>query len=98
MNLSEIKNKLFDKKNLSFEEASFVFNLIMNGEVKEIDTASILIALTPFFLRVLLSNPLDSSHILYLASASLFLLEFSILCLMRLGNFICKNPIFKKGT
>jgi len=31
-----------------------------------------------------------------LASASLFLLEFSILCLMRLGNLICMNPILKR--
>ena len=45
MNLIEIKNKLFDKQDLSFEESSFVFNLIMNGEVGEIDTASILISL-----------------------------------------------------
>ena len=45
MNLSKIKNKLFDKQNLSFEESSFVFNLIMNGEVGEIDIASIQISL-----------------------------------------------------
>ena len=45
MKLSEIKNKLFDKMNLSTEEASYLFNLIMSGEVTEIDTASILIAL-----------------------------------------------------
>ena len=45
MNLSEIKNKLFNKINLSTEESSFVFNLIMNGEVAEIDTTSILVAL-----------------------------------------------------
>ena len=45
MNLSKIKNKLFDKEDLSFEEASFVFNLIMNGKVGEIDITSILIAL-----------------------------------------------------
>jgi anthranilate phosphoribosyltransferase len=45
MDLSKIKNKLFDKQDLSFEESSFVFNLIMNGEVGEIDTASILISL-----------------------------------------------------
>ena len=45
MNLIKIKNKLFDKQDLSFEESSFVFNLIMNGEVGEIDTASILISL-----------------------------------------------------
>ena len=45
MNLSKIKNKLFDKQDLSFEEASFVFNLIMNGKVGEIDITSILISL-----------------------------------------------------
>ena len=45
MNLTEIKKKLFDKQDLSFEEASFVFDLIMNGKVGEIETASILIAL-----------------------------------------------------
>ena len=45
MELSEIKNKLFNKINLSIEETSYVFNLIMSGELEEIDTASILIAL-----------------------------------------------------
>ena len=45
MNLIEIKNKLFDKQDLSFEESSFVFNLIMNGEVEAVDTAAILISL-----------------------------------------------------
>ena len=45
MKLSEIKNKLFDKINLSTDEAYYLFNLIMSGEVAEIDTASILIAL-----------------------------------------------------
>ena len=45
MKFSEIKNKLFDKQDLSLEETSYIFNLIMNGEIAEIDTASILIAL-----------------------------------------------------
>ena len=45
MNFSEIKYKLFDKQDLSLEETSYIFNLIMNGEIAEIDTASILIAL-----------------------------------------------------
>ena len=45
MNIDEIKNKLFNKINLSVEESSFLFNLIMKGEVEEIDLASILIAL-----------------------------------------------------
>ena len=45
MNLSVIKNKLFDKIDLSTDESSYLFNLIMSGEITEIDTASILIAL-----------------------------------------------------
>ena len=45
MNLSEIKKKLFEKKDLTFVETSFVFNLIMNGKVQDVDIASILIAL-----------------------------------------------------
>ena len=45
MNFDEIKNKLFNLKDLSSEETSYIFNLIMNGEVTEIDTASILISL-----------------------------------------------------
>ena len=45
MNFDLIKNKLFDLKDLSSEETSYIFNLIMNGEVTEIDTASILISL-----------------------------------------------------
>ena len=45
MKLSAIKNKLYDKINLSTDESSYLFNLIMSGEVAEIDTASILIAL-----------------------------------------------------
>ena len=45
MNIDEIKNKLFDQQDLSSNEASFVFDIIMNGEMQEIDMASILIAL-----------------------------------------------------
>ena len=45
MNLHEIKNKLFDKITLSFEETTFLFDLIMKGQVEEIDLSSILIAL-----------------------------------------------------
>ncbi len=45
MNISEVKNKLFDKRDLTTEESSYVFNLIMDGKIEEIDTASILIAL-----------------------------------------------------
>ena len=42
MNLSEIKNKLFNQINLTSEETSHIFNLIMNGKLSEIDTTSIL--------------------------------------------------------
>ena len=45
MNLSEIKNKLFDKIDLSKDEASYIFNLIMSGNLTEIDTTTILVAL-----------------------------------------------------
>ena len=45
MNLNEIKNKLFDKITLSFDETTFLFDLIMKGQVEEIDLSSILIAL-----------------------------------------------------
>jgi len=45
MNINEIKNKLFNKKDLTTKETSDIFNLIMNGEVSEINIASILIAL-----------------------------------------------------
>ncbi len=45
MNLIEIKNKLFSKINLSSEESSYVFNLIMSGNMEEIDIVSILISL-----------------------------------------------------
>ena len=43
MNLDEIKNKLYNKTDLSTQETSYIFNLIMSGEISEIDTASILI-------------------------------------------------------
>ena len=45
MKLNKIKNKLFEQLNLSTEETAFIFNLIMNGEISEIDTASILVSL-----------------------------------------------------
>ena len=45
MNLDEIKKKLFNKIDLSTQETSYIFDLIMSGEISEIDTASILIAL-----------------------------------------------------
>ena len=45
MNLDEIKKKLFNKIDLSTQETSYIFDLIMSGEISEIDIASILIAL-----------------------------------------------------
>ena len=45
MTINEIKKKLFNGLDLSIEETSNVFNKIMNGEVSEIDTSAILIAL-----------------------------------------------------
>ena len=45
MIINNIKNKLFNGLDLSTEEASQIFNMIMNGEVSEIDTTAILIAL-----------------------------------------------------
>ena len=45
MNIDEIKNKLYNQINLSSKETSYIFNLIMSGELSEIDTSSILISL-----------------------------------------------------
>ncbi len=45
MNKDKIKNKLYEKLNLSEEETSMIFNLIMDGKLSEIETASILISL-----------------------------------------------------
>ena len=45
MNLVNIKNKLFDRKDLTADESSFVFNLIMSGQLTDVDISSILIAL-----------------------------------------------------
>ena len=45
MNLNNIKNKLFENKDLTTDETFFVFNLIMNGQLTDIDISSILIAL-----------------------------------------------------
>ena len=45
MTIDEIKNKLLNKIDLSIEESSFLFNLIMNGELKENETEMILISL-----------------------------------------------------
>ena len=45
MKISEIKDKLFNKNNLQKNESSFLFNLILEGSLSDIDIASILIAL-----------------------------------------------------
>ena len=45
MNISKIKDKLLNKQDLTTEETSDVFNLIMSGDVSEVDIATILIAL-----------------------------------------------------
>ena len=45
MEINYIKNKLFSKKNLSSDESLYLFELIMNGELNEIDIAAILISL-----------------------------------------------------
>ena len=45
MNLVDIKNKLFNQIDLTIDESSYIFNLIMSGEVTEIDMVSILVAL-----------------------------------------------------
>jgi len=45
MNLDHIKEKIFKSIDLSEEETTYVFDLIMSGEVSEIETASILVGL-----------------------------------------------------
>ena len=45
MKISHIKNKLFSQNNLTSEEAFYLFEVIMNGELNEIDTSAILISL-----------------------------------------------------
>ena len=45
MDISNIKNKLVSQNNLTSDESFLLFNAIMNGEVNEIDTSAILIAL-----------------------------------------------------
>ncbi|PPR44758.1 MAG: Anthranilate phosphoribosyltransferase [Alphaproteobacteria bacterium MarineAlpha5_Bin8] len=45
MDKDSIKNKLFNRNDLTESESSLIFNLIMNGEISEIETTSILIAL-----------------------------------------------------
>ena len=45
MNIKDIKEKIYKAINLSTKETVFIFNHIMNGELSEIEVASILIAL-----------------------------------------------------
>ena len=45
MNLNLIKEKIFNSKNISTNEATFIFDLIMNGEISEVEVAGILIGL-----------------------------------------------------
>ena len=45
MNFELIKGKIFNYENLSVEETIFIFNLIMNGNLSEIQISGILIAL-----------------------------------------------------
>ena len=45
MNFELIKGKIFNCENLSVEETIFIFNLIMNGNLSEIQISGILIAL-----------------------------------------------------
>ena len=45
MKIKQIKEKLFELKDLSLEETTFIFDLIMTGKISEIDTAAILIGL-----------------------------------------------------
>ena len=45
MNLKSIKEKIFNSKNISSHETTFIFDLIMNGKISEVETAGILIGL-----------------------------------------------------
>ena len=45
MELKKIKEKIFNSKDLSTEETTNLFDLIMNGELSEIETAAVLIGL-----------------------------------------------------
>jgi len=37
MNLNLIKEKIFNSKNISANETKFIFDLIMNGEISEVE-------------------------------------------------------------
>jgi len=45
MNLKSIKEKIFNSKNISSDETEFIFDLIMDGKISEIEAAGILIGL-----------------------------------------------------
>ena len=45
MNFKDIKQKIFNLENLTVEETSFIFNLIMSGKISEIEISGLLIAL-----------------------------------------------------
>ena len=45
MNLNLIKEKIFNSQNISTDETKFIFDLIMKGEISEVETAGILISL-----------------------------------------------------
>ena len=45
MNLNSIKEKIFNSKNISTDETTFIFDLIMNGTISEVEVAGILIGL-----------------------------------------------------
>ena len=45
MKLNLIKEKIFNSKNISVNETKFIFDLIMNGKISEVEAAGILIGL-----------------------------------------------------
>ena len=45
MDIEKIKDKIFQSINLSVEETIYIFDLIMNGKISEIETSAILIGL-----------------------------------------------------
>ena len=45
MNIEIIKNKIFNLKNLSIDESIYIFDLIMSGNISEIEISAILIGL-----------------------------------------------------
>ena len=44
MKVKDIKNKLFNSLDLTIDESLYIFNMIMGGEISEIDTTAILVA------------------------------------------------------